>query len=89
MSSCTAHRDERRWPHADELDIERSPYRHLSFGEGIHHCLGAPLARLEATVLFEELLPRLRGYEITGPVHRPYAQSERTVDSLPARVSWR
>jgi cytochrome P450 len=89
MLWAAANRDERRWPHADELDIERSPHRHLAFGEGIHHCLGAPLARLEATMLFEELLPRLHEYEIIGPVQRPYAQSERTVESLPARVSWR
>jgi cytochrome P450 len=89
MLWAAANRDEARWPRPDELDIDRAAYRHLSFGEGIHHCLGAALARLEATVLLEELLPRLSAYEIIGPVHRLYAQDTRTLASLPARVSWR
>ena len=42
---------------ADELDITRNPNPHLAFGHGIHHCLGANLARLEMRVMFEELLP--------------------------------
>ncbi len=89
MLWAAANRDPRRWPRPDELDIEREPQRHLAFGEGIHHCLGAPLARLEATILFEEFLARMAAYEIVGPILRPYTQSERTLESLPARVNWR
>jgi cytochrome P450 len=88
MLWAAANRDGRRWARPDELDVEREPQRHLSFGEGIHHCLGAPLARLEATILFEELLARMVEYEIVGPIRRPYAQTERTLESLPARVNW-
>ena len=61
---ASANRDERHWPDPDVLDVTRTPQRHVSFGEGIHHCLGAPLARLEARIVFEELLradPGLRG----------------------------
>jgi cytochrome P450 len=51
-----------------EFDIRREPNPHLAFGHGIHFCLGAGLARLEMRVLFEELLPRVRSVELTGPV---------------------
>jgi cytochrome P450 len=60
----SANRDPRRWDRADELDVTRNPAGHLAFGHGIHHCLGAALARLEARVALEELLPRLGAYEI-------------------------
>jgi cytochrome P450 len=84
----SANRDERRWTHPDELDMTRETFRHIAFGEGIHHCLGAPLARLETKVLLEEFLQAASGFEINGPVERIYAQSERTIGSLPARVDW-
>jgi cytochrome P450 len=85
---ASANRDERRWEVADELVLTREPQRHISFGEGIHHCLGAPLARLEARILLEELMPLISDYEIVGPVERRYTQSERTIVSLPIRADW-
>ena len=54
-----ANRDPQAFPDADRLDVGRSAANHLSFGRGIHYCLGSPLARLEARVAFEALLPRL------------------------------
>jgi len=44
--------------HAEELDITRPPRAHLGFGHGIHHCLGAPLARMEGRIAFERLTRR-------------------------------
>jgi cytochrome P450 len=85
---ASANRDERRWPEPDTLVLTREHKRHISFGEGIHHCLGAPLARLEARIVLEELMPAVSGYEPSGPIQRAYAQSERTIASLPVRVSW-
>ena len=60
----SANRDPRRWDRADTLDVGRNPAGHLAFGHGIHHCLGAALARLETRVALEELLPRLGAYDI-------------------------
>lgn len=54
-----ANRDEAQFPQADKLDITRDPNPHLSFSGGIHYCLGAPLARLEAEIAIPRLLERL------------------------------
>lgn len=54
----SANRDERRFPDPDTFDVARHPNRHLAFGYGIHYCLGAPLARLEAVIAFNQLLRR-------------------------------
>jgi cytochrome P450 len=64
----SANRDERVFERSMELDLRRDPNPHLSFGHGIHYCLGASLARLEMRVMFEELLPRFEHYELTRPV---------------------
>ena len=81
---ASANRDERRWPDPDRLDITREPQRHLSFGEGIHHCIGAPLARLEAGVALEELFKRVPDYAITGPTQRISTPTDRAFERLPA-----
>ncbi len=56
----SANRDEAQFPDADHFDIKRAPNRHLAFGHGIHFCLGAPLARLEARIALTLLLERFR-----------------------------
>jgi cytochrome P450 len=80
---ASANRDERRWVHPDRLDLTRPIQRHVSFGEGIHHCLGAPLARLEAAIVFEDLLRRIPEYAVSGPIVRIRTPTDRALESLP------
>ncbi len=79
----SANRDERRWADPDRLDLTREPQRHVAFGDGLHHCLGAPLARLEARIAFEELLRRIPDYAVCGPVVRIKTPTDRALESLP------
>jgi cytochrome P450 len=55
----SANRDEQFFNDADRFDVHRSPNRHLAFGQGIHYCLGAPLARLESRIALAAILRRL------------------------------
>jgi cytochrome P450 len=62
---ASANRDETRFERPDELDLaRRHPRDHLGFGRGIHFCVGAALARLEARVILEELLARTRSVRL-------------------------
>ena len=84
MLTGSAGRDEREFPDADRFDVERTFDRHVTFGYGIHFCLGASLARLEGRIVLEETLARfpewgvdeaavemVRTSTVRGPVHVP------------------
>ena len=60
----SAGRDEREYPDADRFDIHRRFDQHVSFGYGIHFCLGAALARLEGRVALEEALRRFPHWRV-------------------------
>jgi cytochrome P450 len=64
LLNASANRDERRFSGPDRLDIHRKVQRHLSFGYGLHFCLGAHLARLEARIALEEVLKRFPEWEV-------------------------
>lgn len=66
LSYPSANRDERVFDNPNVFDITRSPNKHLSFGFGVHYCLGAMLARLELKEFFTELIPRLDSIELNG-----------------------
>jgi cytochrome P450 len=64
---AAANRDADRYARPEELDVGRDAARHLAFGHGIHHCLGAPLARLEGTIALESLLRRYPELSLAVP----------------------
>jgi cholest-4-en-3-one 26-monooxygenase len=64
----SANRDEEIYVDPHAFDIDRWPNDHLAFGVGEHFCLGASLARLQLTTIFEELLTRLPDIQVEGPV---------------------
>ena len=66
LSYPSANRDERVFDNPNTFDITRSPNKHLSFGFGVHYCLGAMLARMELKAFFTELIPRLDNIELNG-----------------------
>jgi cytochrome P450 len=61
---ASANRDQRRYPDADRFDIHRKIVHNLTFGYGIHFCLGAALARLEGRVALDEVLQRFPAWEV-------------------------
>ncbi|MDT5246935.1 MAG: hypothetical protein QOD36_4311 [Mycobacterium sp.] len=64
----SANRDAAVFADPDVFDISRKPNPHLGFGQGVHYCLGANLARLELRVLFEELLSRFSSVKVVKPM---------------------
>src|SRR5262245_22488591 len=66
LSYVSANRDEDVFDDPFRFDVARDPNKHLAFGHGVHFCLGAALARMEANSFFTELLPRLNAVEFNG-----------------------
>jgi cytochrome P450 len=63
----SANRDEAVFDNPDTLDLAREPNKHLAFGFGLHYCLGAPLARLEAQIAIQTLLDQMPSLRLQGP----------------------
>jgi cytochrome P450 len=84
----SANRDEEKFDDPYRFDIRRANAgEHVTFGPGgPHFCLGAHLARLETKVLLQELLPRLKGAELTGPVQRMRSNFVNGIKHMPVRV---
>jgi cytochrome P450 len=61
--TASANRDAAQFPNSDTFNIEREPNRHLAFGHGIHFCVGAPLARLEAKIVLPMILEQLKNIQ--------------------------
>jgi cytochrome P450 len=83
----SANRDETVFEDPHTFDVGRSPNKQVAFGPGgVHTCLGAHLARLEIRVVYEELLPRLRSVELTGPAERLRSNFFNGIKRMPIRV---
>ena len=85
---ASGNRDEAAFPDADAFDITRTPNNHLGLGFGIHHCLGAPLARLEAHVAMTELARRAPSMVLdTDQVEYSGTLVLRSIKALPVSFS--
>ncbi len=82
----SANRDPDVFPDPDRLDLGRDPNPHISFGAGIHFCLGAPLARLEMQIAFETILRRMPRMELLAEPQWKPTYIIRGLKSLPVRV---
>ncbi len=86
----SANRDETQFDRPDSLDLSREPNKHISFGLGVHYCLGASLARLEGAIALKTLLQRAHGFRVAIPQNKlRYRPSLilRGLESLPIEFS--
>jgi cytochrome P450 len=75
ISLLSANRDGTHFTEADSLDVHRTSSSHLAFGHGIHHCVGAPLARLEGQIALNELLARFDQLDVDATTPLRYRDS--------------
>jgi len=80
-----ANRDPSKFPEPDRFDIARDPNPHIAFGHGIHFCLGAALARLEARIALRDLLAGMKRFELAGAWQPRRAFHVHGPSSLPIR----
>ena len=87
LSYVSANRDEDVFRDPMRFDVGRDPNRHLSFGHGVHFCLGAALARMEINSFFSELVPRIASIELAGEPELMATTFVGGIKHLPIRVS--
>ncbi len=85
MLYSSANFDEAVFDNPYRFDIGRKPNPHLAFGYGIHLCLGANLARMEARIFLEEFFQHFRGIEATGSVTRIRSNLVNGLKTMPVR----
>jgi 4-methoxybenzoate monooxygenase (O-demethylating) len=83
---AAANRDPRRWDNADRFDVRRRATGHMTFGTGIHGCVGQAVARLESEAIFGALAKRVAAFELTGEPTRRLNNTLRGLDTLPLRI---
>ncbi|MFJ7931816.1 cytochrome P450 [Peribacillus sp. NPDC096622] len=90
LGLAAANRDPDQFINPNKLDITRNPNKHLAFGNGIHFCLGAPLARLEGQVAFQQLIQNFPDITLRSDIEIKWRHSEifRGLESLPI-ILWK
>lgn len=86
---AAANRDPAQFKDPDNFDIARDPNDHVAFGEGIHFCIGAPLARMEAAIAFGAMLERFPRLRLKDPAFKPVHKGSyflRGLESLPMAI---
>ncbi len=83
---AAANRDEAVFDRPDVFDATRNPNPHLAFGRGAHFCLGAPLARLEITLVLDAMLDAVAAIETIGPVEHSRSNKHSGVRRMPVRL---
>jgi cytochrome P450 len=83
---AAANRDPRRWEKPDHFDVRRRATGHMTFGTGIHGCVGQAVARLESEAVFGALAKRVASFELTGEPSRRLNNTLRGLDTLPLRI---
>ena len=83
---AAANRDPRRWDKPDTFDVRRRATGHMTFGTGIHGCVGQAVARLESEAIFAALASRVASFELTGEPERRLNNTLRGLDTLPLRI---
>ncbi len=89
LSYVSANRDEDVFTDPFRFDVGRDPNKHLSFGHGVHFCLGAALARMEINSFFTELVPRITSIELAGEPETMATTFVGGLKHLPIRVELR
>lgn len=87
LSYVSANRDEDVFTDPMKFDVGRDPNKHLSFGHGVHFCLGAALARMEINSFFTELIPRIKTIELAGKPETMATTFVGGLKHLPIRVT--
>jgi pimeloyl-[acyl-carrier protein] synthase len=90
MIVAAADRDPAQFKDPQKFDITRDPNEHVAFGEGIHFCIGAPLARMEARITFEAMLERFPRLRLKDPAMKPVYKGSyflRGLESLPLAIN--
>ncbi len=88
-TSATAYNRRTVFDDPFRFDVGRSPNPHLAFGHGIHHCLGAALARREITVVFDVLLDRVEQVALAGPIEWGRSNKHTSMRHLPVELTRR
>ncbi|MGB6434977.1 MAG: cytochrome P450 [Bradyrhizobium sp.] len=83
---AAANRDPRRWERADKFDVSRRAAGHMTFGTGIHGCVGQAVARLETEAILGALAKRVELFELTAEPKRRLNNTLRGFDTLPLRI---